>query len=154
MRRPAGTGAGSIKEYGHDRRTEERNLPDRGQDQRDKGREEYKNIHQPGDCPDPAHEEREILQNDDADQRPDSCELEQADQKDGNGDHENGSAGGIKMKAIRKWLLVLFIAALAGFIAWNMTKANEAYERSCRLIERADSLITRSEESIRRKPWQ
>ena len=58
------------------------------------------------------------------------------------------------MKKIRKWLLVLFLAALAGFITWNMAKANEAYERSCRLVERADSLIARSEASIRRKPWR
>lgn len=56
----------------------------------------------------------------------------------------------MKKAKIRKWALIVFIAALAGFIAWNMVYANAVYERSQEIAARADATIARSEESLRR----
>ena len=52
---------------------------------------------------------------------------------------------------IGKWMLIAFGAAMAIFIIWNLHNANEIYERSREIAERADATIARSEESLARR---
>lgn len=52
---------------------------------------------------------------------------------------------------IGKWMLIAFGAAMAIFIIWNLHHANEIYERSREIAERADATIARSEESLARR---
>ena len=57
----------------------------------------------------------------------------------------------MKKKTIKKWALILFAAAIAGFVLWNMHYANAVYEKSMEIAARADATIARSEASLARR---
>ena len=56
-----------------------------------------------------------------------------------------------RKRKIRRYALIAFVAAIAGFILWNMHHANEVYERYVQSSIAAEAAIARSEASLGRR---
>ena len=57
----------------------------------------------------------------------------------------------LQKRKIKRLALAAFVAAIAGFILWNMHHANEVYEKYVQTAIDAEIAIARSEASLGRR---
>ena len=57
----------------------------------------------------------------------------------------------LQKKKIKRWILAIFVAMIAGFILWNVHHANEVYEKYVQTAIAAEAAIARSEASLGRR---